>query len=384
MRCHSCGTEVAPDRSSAWSAARRSAASPTSPARCRSCRRRRRRDDRRPDRRSRHRRRPATGAAGRRRHAAARPHRRRGRTAQHRRREADAPTSCASSRPRPRRSSVPAATARPAGEPAPPPRARRSLPAPAAAHAGVLRRRRHRRRRAHDVVADRPAARRAAAGLHVNDFGTNNTVAALLAAATMLVGALVWCAGHRWGAGLAGGAGAALAGWVALLIGLAEWRHRHGEAAGPAADITRVGYWTLCGRRARRHRAPRLARPGRAGPPRRARPVDRRPRRGVVRHRRRRTADPAGHGRLVGQLELGLARCRPADAVLRRPRRAARSARVCGVVGFLLVRRWGLGLAVGGALAAGWLLVTAATDRTASPIGPAYANPGSHDLDRTP
>ena len=50
---------------------------------------------------------------------------------------------------------------------------------------------------------------------------------------------------------------------------------------------------------------------------------------------------------------------------------------ICGVVGCLLVRRWGLGLAVGGLLSSGWLLVTAATERTPSPIGPAYANPGA-------
>ena len=54
---------------------------------------------------------------------------------------------------------------------------------------------------------------------------------------------------------------------------------------------------------------------------------------------------------------------------------------VCGVVGCLLVRRWGLGLAVGGALSSGWLLVTAATDRTDKPIGPAYANPGYTTLE---
>ena len=41
------------------------------------------------------------------------------------------------------------------------------------------------------------------------------------------------------------------------------------------------------------------------------------------------------------------------------------------------MRRWGLGLAIGGLLSAGWLLLTAATDRTPSPIGPAYANPGA-------
>ena len=58
----------------------------------------------------------------------------------------------------------------------------------------------------------------------VNDFGTNNTIGGIIAAAAMIVGALVWCTGHRWGAGLAGGAGAALAGWAALVIGAAEWR----------------------------------------------------------------------------------------------------------------------------------------------------------------
>ena len=68
----------------------------------------------------------------------------------------------------------------------------------------------------------------------VNDFGTNNSVAALLAAATMLVGSFAWCFGYRWGAGLAGGAGAALAGWVALLIGLAEWAIATAEAVRPA------------------------------------------------------------------------------------------------------------------------------------------------------
>ena len=53
---------------------------------------------------------------------------------------------------------------------------------------------------------------------------------------------------------------------------------------------------------------------------------------------------------------------------------------LCGVVGFLLVRRFGLGLAVGSAVAAGWMLATAATEQTPSPIGPAYENPGSLDL----
>ena len=56
----------------------------------------------------------------------------------------------------------------------------------------------------------------------VNDFGTNLTVAALASCLFMLVGALAWGFGYRWGAGLAGGAGTGLAGWAALVIGLAE------------------------------------------------------------------------------------------------------------------------------------------------------------------
>ncbi len=216
----------------------------------------------------------------------------------------------------------------------------------------------------------------------VNDFGTNNSVAALLAAATMLVGSFAWCFGYRWGAGLAGGAGAAVAGWVALLIGLAEWAIATAEAASPSVEITRdVGYWSLltagalgvlvllgsvarAGRDGRSGLDPWIAALGAvsfliaAGGP-------------LIPEG---TADWSGNynsdtlgvelptlffvGRLV---QLGLLA-------------------LCGVIGFLLVRRFGLGLAVGSAVAAGWMLATAATEQTPSPIGPAYENPGSLDL----
>ena len=216
----------------------------------------------------------------------------------------------------------------------------------------------------------------------VNDFGTNNSVAALLAAATMLVGSFAWCFGYRWGAGLAGGAGAAVAGWVALLIGLAEWAIATAEAASPSVEITRdVGYWSLLtagalgvlvllgsvarvGRDGRSGLDPWIAALGAvsfliaAGGP-------------LIPEG---TADWSGNynsdtlgvelptlffvGRLV---QLGLLA-------------------LCGVIGFLLVRRFGLGLAVGSAVAAGWMLATAATEQTPSPIGPAYENPGSLDL----
>ena len=104
------------------------------------------------------------------------------------------------------------------------------------------------RRRRADARSSRSTRRSTAArpGYMVNDFGTNNTVAALLAAGAMVVGALVWCAGHHWGAGLAGGAGASLAGWVALVLGVAEWRLADGDAAGSAVSRS-PGYWILGG-----------------------------------------------------------------------------------------------------------------------------------------
>ena len=61
---------------------------------------------------------------------------------------------------------------------------------------------------------------------------------------------------------------------------------------------------------------------------------------------------PEGDRRLGRQLDAVTTSGRPADDVLRRAGRAARAARRCAAsLGCLLVRRWGLGLAVGGALA---------------------------------
>ena len=55
---------------------------------------------------------------------------------------------------------------------------------------------------------------------------------------------------------------------------------------------------------------------------------------------------------------------------------------LAGVVGFLQVRRWGLGLAIGGMLAS---RVAGRSQRCSSsvtrPVGPAFANPGDADGD---
>ncbi len=214
----------------------------------------------------------------------------------------------------------------------------------------------------------------------VNDLGTNNTVAGLLTAGALVVGALLWCLGLRWGAGLAGGAGAALAGWAALLLGATQWWPI--GAAAPDADVGRsIGYWALWAaaglglvalfaslRRSGRDRRggldPWIAALGAvsfiiaAGGP-------------LIPEG---TADWSNNWSAEG-LGVDLP---PAFFVGRAVQLGLLL--LCGVVGCLLVRRWGLGLAIGGGLAAGWLLVTAATERTRSPIGPAYDNPGSLDL----
>jgi hypothetical protein len=219
----------------------------------------------------------------------------------------------------------------------------------------------------------------------VNDFGTNNTVAALLAATVLVVGAALWCFGFRWGAGLAGGAGLSLAGWAALMVGLAEWPIFDAEraaAAAPAAITRELGYWAVVaagglgvvafcaclggsGRDRQGGLDPWIAALGAAcflvaagGP---LIPLG--------------TADFSGNyssdtlgvdlpqmffvGRL---LQVGLLA-------------------FSGIVGFLLVRRFGLGMAIGGAVSAGYMLATAATNQTATPIGPAFANPGAVTLD---
>jgi hypothetical protein len=56
----------------------------------------------------------------------------------------------------------------------------------------------------------------------MENFGSNLPVAGFVGAALMLVGGLLSCFGLRWGAGLAGGSGLALAGWSAMTIGLVE------------------------------------------------------------------------------------------------------------------------------------------------------------------
>jgi hypothetical protein len=51
-----------------------------------------------------------------------------------------------------------------------------------------------------------------------------------------------------------------------------------------------------------------------------------------------------------------------------------------GVVGFLSVRRWGLGLAIGGSLPIVWLAASTLFELGDNPVGPGFRNPGAADM----
>jgi hypothetical protein len=216
----------------------------------------------------------------------------------------------------------------------------------------------------------------------LNDFGTNLTVAGILTALTMVLGALAWCVGYRWGAGLAGGAGAGLAGWVALALGQAEVVISQAQTAGGTAAVSReVGYWGLVaagglGLVVLFVSLVRTGDDGRAG------------------------LDPwvaalgamATIAAVIGPLipiddaDIDLNWSSPPGTDLPTAWFAARFVQLvllllCGVFGFLLVRRYGLGLAIGGTVCAGWLVLTAATEQTDRPIGLAVGNPAFADLE---
>ena len=224
----------------------------------------------------------------------------------------------------------------------------------------------------------------------VGDLGSNLQFAGLIGVGALLVGAVVAGFGIRWGAGLAGGAGLALAGWAALVIGLVEQPLQAATIAveAPTTEsftitITRdLGYWLLlativiggavfvvslayAGNDGRSGLNPWIAALGAV------------------------SALIAAGGPLVPE---GAATFRnnwsSAGGTFDQPTAylAGRLAQVAllalaGVIGFLQVRRWGLGVAIGGMLPVVWLAVTALLELGDSPVGPAFANPGDADGD---
>ena len=64
----------------------------------------------------------------------------------------------------------------------------------------------------------------------LDTLGTNLAVAGFVGATVVVLGGLLACFGFRWGAGLVGGAGLALAGWATMVLGLAEQRIASAES----------------------------------------------------------------------------------------------------------------------------------------------------------
>lgn len=105
-----------------------------------------------------------------------------------------------------------------------------------------------------DIRTTRPAAGITTGVRTLEDLGSDLGLAGFIGAAIMVIGGLLACFGLRWGAGLAGGAGLALAGWAGLTIGLAELPIAIAESITRTSSIdftlrvTRdLGWWLIVG-----------------------------------------------------------------------------------------------------------------------------------------
>jgi len=222
-----------------------------------------------------------------------------------------------------------------------------------------------------------------------DDLADNLSIAGLLAIMLMIAGGVASGFHWRWGAGLAGGAGLAIAGLAGITIGLAQSPidAAHQFASIPSDQqftltITRdLGYWLMVAAAAlgvvlffaaindasddrRSGLNPWIAALGglsavvaAAGP--------------LVPEKQAIFSDNwyliDGPGEAPAMLIVG--RLVQLGLLL-----------LTGVVGFLTVRRWGLGLAIGGSLPVIWLAASTLFELTDTPVGPGFRNPGATDM----
>lgn len=223
----------------------------------------------------------------------------------------------------------------------------------------------------------------------LDDLAGNLSVAGLLAAVVMVAGGIASGFGWKWGGGLAGGGGLAFGGLAAIAIGLAQMPidAAHEFARIPAdppftLTITRdVGYHLLIVAAAlglvlfftsfndfrdpRTGLNPWIAALGGlatviacAGP-----------------------LLPEGIAPFSDNWYLVEAPGEPPAMLLVGRAVQLAALLVTGVLGFLSVRRYGVGLAVGGALPVIWLAASTMFELTDRPVGPAFRNPGSAEMD---
>ncbi len=236
-----------------------------------------------------------------------------------------------------------------------------------------------------DIRTTRPTAGITTGVSTLEDLGTNLAVAGFIGAATMVIGGLLACFGFRWGDGLAGGAGLGLFGWAAMAIGLAEFPIAVAESitrTSPEAftlTVTRdLGWWLI-------------ASVGIVGV--------------LVFLASLRSLSGGTHVALnpwvaaVGAVTMVVLATGPLVPVgqasfadnfssptvnidLPTAYFAGRLAQVgliamAGVIGFLIVRPYGLGLAAGGISTAVWLWVSSLGELGSRPVGIADRNPGA-------
>jgi hypothetical protein len=220
----------------------------------------------------------------------------------------------------------------------------------------------------------------------VSDLGTNLPGALITALVALLIGLAGAAFRQRWGYGLAAGSALAVVGWAALTLGLAERpvNAALGAVNQPATELFTVtvtrdaGYVLIliaavgglltflaslpkAGSDGRRSLNPWIAALGglaaviaAAGP-----------------------LLPEGAATLQNNwMYSGTSASEPAAFLAGRLVQSGLLL-YTGVIGFLLVRRYGLALAIGGFTAPIWLVITTLLRIGASPVGPGYNNPGS-------
>ena len=238
-----------------------------------------------------------------------------------------------------------------------------------------------------DIRTTRPIDGIGVGIITLDDIGTNLAVAGYVGAGAMVFGAILGSFGFRWGAGIAGGAGLALIGWAGITLGLGEVPIAQAEAITRSSTqeftlrITRdVGYWLVVGVAALGLLVflASLRSSGRGG---------------------RRGLDPwiAALGALAS-LGIAVGPLIPVNdasfsdnfrsSVVDLPTlyftgRLTQLALIAlaGVVGFLLVRAYGLGLAAGGISVAVWMWFSSERQIGDKPIGIGIGNFGSRDTD---
>ncbi len=224
----------------------------------------------------------------------------------------------------------------------------------------------------------------------LDDLADNMSIAILIAALLLVIGGVAAGFRWRWGSGLAGGAGLGLTGLVALAIGLAQFpidAAREFAAIPNEQDfvltITRdVGLWLLLASAAlgllvffasindafgdrRSGLNPWIAALGALatvvavlGP-----------------------MIPEGTAIFSDNWYLREGPGEPSALLLLGRLVQLALLGISGIAGYLCVRRWGLAVAIGGALSIVWLAASTLFDLTDTPVGPAFTNPGADAIE---